>query len=73
MEILIWIAGVFVGAFITWIFTHKSIGTIMVDYTNPETGPFKLVINNRDDIERIAKRKRVVFKVVDNSTYISQK
>ena len=73
MEILIWIAGVIVGAFWMWIFYRKPIGTIMVDYTNPETGPLKLVVDSRDDIERIAKRKRVVLKVTDNSTYISPK
>lgn len=73
MEILIWIAGVIVGAFLTWIFYRKPIGTILVDYSNPETGPFKLVLDSKDDLERIAKRKRVVFKVEDTNNYISPK
>ncbi len=73
MEILIWIAGVIVGAFWMWMFYRKAIGAIMVDYSSPETGPFKLVLNSSDDLERIAKRRRVVFKVVDSRTYTSSK
>ena len=73
MELLIWLCGVIVGVFFMWIFSRKTHGTIIVDYSNPETGPFKLVVDGKDDLERIAKRKRVVFKVEDANTYISPK
>lgn len=63
MELLIWLAGVIVGAFTMWIFYRKPYGSIIVDLSNPDSGLFKLLVYDRADVERIAKKKRIVLKV----------
>ena len=63
MELLIWFAGVIVGAVLMWIFYRKPYGSIIVDLSNPESGLFKLQVYNRSDVERIANKQRVVLKV----------
>ena len=63
MELLIWIAGVIVGAFVMWIFYRKPNGSLIVDLSNPDSGLFKLMVYDKTDVERIAKKQRIVLKV----------
>ena len=63
MELLIWIAGVIVGAFVMWIFYRKPDGSLIVDLSNPDSGLFKLMVYDKTDVERIAKKQRIVLKV----------
>ena len=63
MELLIWFAGVIIGAFLMWIFYRKPKGSLIVDLSDPESGIFKLMVYDRADVERIAKKQRIVLKV----------
>lgn len=65
--------GVIVGAYVEkYRFAHRaSQGTLNVDYSDPEDGPY-LFLELKVPIVDVVSRKRVIFDV-NESQYVSQK
>lgn len=63
MELVYVLIGVFIGSLITNILhlRIRSLGTLEINYSDPEKDLYRLVI--QDDIDTLAKKKRVELKI----------
>lgn len=65
--------GILVGIFMSrFIFKEKSVGSLRVDQSDPDSGPYLFLELNRDGAEAIYK-KRYVRLQVDLKNYIPHK
>lgn len=67
MEVVYLLVGVVIGAIVTYILHRRAeaVGTLEVDYTNPEADLFRLKID--EDLENLVTKKYVLIKVQNNS------
>ena len=64
MEILFLVGGAIVGIFITIIFLRKEpIGTLRVDYSDPDSGPYLFLEIPQRNAYLIERKKTVTFKI----------
>lgn len=64
MEILFLVGGVIVGIFLTiLILRKKPIGTLRVDYSDPDSGPYLFLEIPQKNSHLITQKKTVTFKV----------
>lgn len=64
MEILFLVGGVIVGIFLTILILRKEpIGTLRVDYSDPDSGPYLFLEIPQKNSHLIAQKKTVTFKV----------
>lgn len=65
--------GILVGIFMSrFIFKEKSVGSLRVDQSDPDSGPYLFLELNRDGTEAIYKKRYVRLRV-DLKNYISHK
>lgn len=65
--------GILVGIFMSrFIFKEKSVGSLRVDQSDPDSGPYLFLELNRDGAEAIYKKHYVRLRV-DLKNYISHK
>lgn len=65
--------GILVGMFMSrFIFKEKSVGSLRVDQSDPDSGPYLFLELNRDGAEAIYKKRYVRLRV-DLKNYISHK
>lgn len=63
-EFLFLLGGVMIGSFITWLITRKkAIGTIRVDYSDPDSGPYLFLEIPQRNAHLITKEKYSLFKI----------
>ena len=74
MEIIIcFCVGIIVGIILHIVFSQiKSVGTIRVDHSDPDSGPYLFLEIKHGGMEKIKKKKYVVLKV-NLKSYISHK
>lgn len=64
MEILFLVGGVIVGIFLTILILRKEpIGTLRVDYSDPDSGPYLFLEIPQKNTHLITQKKTVTFKV----------
>lgn len=67
------LVGILIGFFMSrFIFKEKSIGSLRVDQSDPDSGPYLFLELNRDGAETIYKKRYVRLRV-DLKNYISHK
>lgn len=74
MEAIIYLlAGLLIGIGVSrFIFREKPIGSLRVDDSDPDSGPYLFLELNRDGTEEIYKKKHICLKV-ELKNYISHK
>lgn len=64
MEILFLVGGVIIGIFLTILILRKEpIGTLRVDYSDPDSGPYLFLEIPQKNSHLIAQKKTITFKV----------
>lgn len=64
MEILFLVGGVIIGIFLTILILRKEpIGTLRVDYSDPDSGPYLFLEIPQKNSHLITQKKTVTFKV----------
>lgn len=64
MELLFLLGGVVLGVFVTLIIVRKKpVGTLRVDYSDPDSGPYLFLEIPQRNAYLIEKKKVVTFKV----------
>ena len=64
MEILFLVGGVIVGIFLTILILRKEpIGTLRIDYSDPDSGPYLFLEIPQKNKHLITQKKTVTFKV----------
>ena len=64
MEILFLVGGVIIGIFLTILILRKEpIGTLRVDYSDPDSGPYLFLEIPQKNTHLITQKKTVTFKV----------
>ena len=64
MEILFLVGGVIIGIFLTILILRKEpIGTLRVDYSDPDSGPYLFLEIPQRNSHLITQKKTVTFKV----------
>lgn len=67
------LVGILIGVFVSrFIFKEKSVGSLRVDQSDPDSGPYLFLELNRDGAETIYKKRYVRLRV-DLKNYISHK
>ena len=73
MELIILVIGILIGLFIErYIFQEKPIGSIRVDHSDPDSGPYLFLELDSGGANEICKKSRVSLRV-EIKNYISQK
>lgn len=71
--IIVLIVGILIGVTASrFIFQEKTIGSLRVDNSDPDSGPYLFLELNRDGTEAIYKKRYIRLRV-DLKNYISQK
>ena len=71
--IIVFITGILIGVALSqFIFKEKEIGSLRVDQSDLDSGPYLFLELNRDGAEEIYKKRYVRLRV-DLKNYISQK
>lgn len=71
--IIVLIAGILIGVGVSrFIFQEKTIGSLRVDNSDPDSGPYLFLELNQDGAEAIYKKRYMRLRV-DLKNYISQK
>lgn len=71
--IIVLVTGILIGVAVSrFIFREKTIGSLRVDNSDPDSGPYLFLELDRDGAEAIYKKRYVRLRV-DMKNYISQK
>lgn len=73
MELIILVIGILIGLFIErYIFQEKPIGSLRVDQSDPDSGPYLFLELDPGGVNEIHKKQRVSLRV-EIKNYISHK
>lgn len=71
--VIVILIGILIGLFLSqFIFKEKSVGSLRVDQSDPDSGPYLFLELNRDGAEAIYKKRYVRLRV-NLKNYISHK